>query len=57
MASDTTVVNTDSCERCLFPNMCTFEVPQKVAEALKTHGESTTITYISSEEKAKDRKV
>lgn len=37
--------------------MCIFEVPQTVAEALKTHGESITITCISSDEKTRDRKV
>lgn len=57
MTSDTTVVNTDFCERCLLPDTCIFKVPQKVAEAVKTLEERTIMTYISSEEKAQDRNV
>lgn len=57
MTSGTTVVNTNFCELCLLPGTCIFEVPEKVAEALKTHIESTIITYICSKEKAMGRKV
>lgn len=49
MTLDTTVVNTTCVNDAYSQKNIIFKVSQKVAEVLKTHGESTAIINIISE--------